>query len=78
MNFISLGVSMAVILFLFIFINRMTDKNTQKKSTRTTKKGPVRPSMPKGAFDFSEYKDEVEVAADFEDEPRDIPSKKQK
>ena len=45
----------------------------QKKNSS---KGPVRPSMPKGAFDFSDYQDEVEVAADFADEAQEIPSKK--
>ena len=80
LNFIGLGVSMAVVLALFIFINRMTDKEAQKKNaqTKSKNKGPVRPSMPKGAFDFSDYKDEVEVKDDmFSDEPQEIPSKKE-
>ena len=78
LNFIGLGVSMVVILGLFLFINRMTDKEVQKKNAqkKNTAKGPVRPSMPKGAFDFSDYQDEVEAPADFADEPQQIPSKK--
>ena len=70
---------MAVVLCLFIFINRMTDKELQKKNGqgRNSAKGPVRPSMPKGAFDFSDYKDEVEVKDDmFDDVKQEIPSKK--
>ena len=74
-NFIGLGVSMAVVLVLFVFINKMTDKKAQQKNSRSAKRDPVRPSMPKGAFDFSDYKDEVNVAADFADEPQDIPGK---
>lgn len=76
LNFIGLGVSLAVILCLFIFINRMTDKEAQKKA-RTAATSPVRPSMPRGAFDFSEYKDEVEVKDDmFDGVKQEIPSKK--
>ena len=78
MNFVILGVSMAVVLGLFIFINKMTDKEAQKKNAqkKNAAKGPVRPSMPKGAFDFSDYQDEVNVPADFADEAQEIPSKK--
>ena len=78
LNFIGLGVSMVVVLGLFLFINRMTDKEVQKKNAqkKNTAKGPVRPSMPRGAFDFSDYKDEVEVPAYFADETQEIPSKK--
>ena len=78
LNFVGLGVSMIVVLSMFIFINRMTDKDLQKKNyqKKNSSKGPVRPSMPKGAFDFSDYQDEVEVAADFADEAQEIPSKK--
>ena len=78
LNFIALGLSMAVVLALFIFINKMTDKEAQRKNyqSKNGSKGPVRPSMPKGAFDFSDYQDEVEVAADFADEAQEIPSKK--
>ena len=76
LSFVALGIAMAVIVVLFIFINRMTDKEVQKKSNSRSK-GPVRPSMPKGAFDFSDYKDEVEVDSDmFDDVPQEIPSKK--
>ncbi len=84
LNFISLGISMAVIFILFIFINRMTDKNAQKKNSQAKKKNNLRPSMPKGAFDFSEYKDEVEVTPDrfSEDLPEqsneEKPAKKKK
>lgn len=83
MNFVLLGMSMVVILALFIFINKMTDKEAQKKNAqaRSQAKGPVRPSMPKGAFDFSDYKDEVEVKDDtFFDEPKEGqgPAKKKK
>ena len=68
---------MAVIFALFVFINMMTDKEAQKKNSRAAKQNPVRPSMPKGAFDFSDYKDEVEVKDDrFDGEPQEIPSKK--
>lgn len=63
LNYVTLGVSMAVIFTLFLFINLMTDKAAQKKA-RQQANSPVRPSMPKGAFDFSDYKDEVEVAPD--------------
>ena len=75
MNFITLGLSMAVVLALFIFINKMTDKEAQKRNyqSKNSSKGPVRPSMPKGAFDFSDYQDEVEVAADFADESQEEP-----
>ena len=78
MNFVCLGLSMAVVLILFIFINRMTDKEVQKKNAqrKNAAKGPVRPSMPKGAFDFSDYQDEVDVPADFADEAEQTPSKK--
>lgn len=78
MNFVGLGFAMVVVLILFIFINRMTDKEAQKRNAqkKTAAKGPVRPSMPKGAFDFSDYQDEVEAPADFADEPQQIPSKK--
>ena len=78
LNFILLGLSLVVVLALFIFINKMTDKEAQKKSAqkKNAAKGPVRPSMPKGAFDFSDYEDEVEVPADFADEAQEIPSKK--
>lgn len=78
LNFVGLGLSLVVVLALFIFINKMTDKEAQKKSAqrKNAAKGPVRPSMPKGAFDFSDYQDEVEVAADFADEAQEIPSKK--
>lgn len=76
MNFVGLGLSMAVVLGLFIFINRMTDKEAQKKNAQAAKRDPVRPSMPRGAFDFSDYQDEVDVPADFADEPKEIPSKK--
>ena len=75
LNFIALGLSMAVVLALFIFINKMTDKEAQKRNyqSKNSSKGPVRPSMPRGAFDFSDYKDEVEVAADFADESQEEP-----
>ena len=77
LNFVTLGVSMAVIFALFVFINMMTDKEAQRKNSRAAKQNPVRPSMPKGAFDFSDYKDEVEVKDDrFDGEPQEIPSKK--
>ena len=78
LNFVGLGVSMVVVLALFIFINKMTDKDAQRKNTqkKNAAKGPVRPSMPKGAFDLSDYQDEVEVAADFADDAQEIPSKK--
>lgn len=75
LNFVGLGASLVVVFALFFFINRMTDKEVQKKKAQA-KNSPVRPSMPKGAFDFSDYKDEVEVGADFEDEPTEIPSRK--
>lgn len=82
LNFICLGVSMAIILALFIFINRMTDKEVQKKNQRAKNaaKGPVRPSMPSGAFDFTDYQDEVEVPADFAEEtqPAPPPARKKK
>ena len=77
LNFVTLGVSMAVIFALFVFINMMTDKEAQKKNSRAAKQNPVRPSMPKGAFYFSDYKDEVEVKDNrFDGEPQEIPSKK--
>ncbi len=77
LNFVGLGVSMIIVLALFIFINRMTDKDVQKKNAQAKGKGPVRPSMPKGAFDFSDYKDEVEVKDDmFDDVKQEVPSKK--
>lgn len=78
MNFIGLGLSLVIVLALFIFINKMTDKEAQKKNAqkKNAAKGPVRPSMPKGAFDFSDYQDEVDVPADFADEAQEIPSKK--
>lgn len=77
LNFVTLGVSMAVIFALFVFINMMTDKEAQKKNSRAAKQNPVRPSMPKGAFDFSDYKDDVEVKDNrFDGEPQEIPSKK--
>ena len=72
---VSLSIVFYIVFALFFFINRMTDKEVQKKKAQA-KNSPVRPSMPKGAFDFSDYKDEVEVGADFEDEPTEIPSRK--
>ena len=78
LNYVFLGVSMTLILGLFVFINKMTDKKAQQQSAKAKNgsKGPVRPAMPKGAFDFSDYEDEVDVPADFADEPKEIPSKK--
>lgn len=79
LNFVGLGLSMVIVFGLFFFINRMTDKEQQKKNyqAKNGSKGPVRPSMPKGAFDFSDYKDEVEVTDDrFDDLPTEIPSRK--
>jgi|GEM_PF-1991670 len=77
MNFIGLGLSLIIVFTLFFFINRMTDKEAQKKNSRTAKQNPVRPSMPRGAFDFSDYKDEVEVKDDmFDDVPQEAPPKK--
>ena len=79
LNFVGLGVSMAVVFSLFFFINRMTDKKEQQKNSRASKRDPVRPSLPKGAFDFSDYKDEVEVTDDrFDYEQDEIPAKPQK
>ena len=55
----------------------MQEPRRQKKNSRAAKQNPVRPSMPKGAFDFSDYQDEVEVRDDrFDNEPQQIPSKK--
>ncbi len=76
LNFVGLGVSMAVVFALFVFINKMTDKKAQQQNARAAKRNPVHPSLPKGAFDFSDYQDEVQVGADFEDEPTEIPSRK--
>ena len=78
LNFVGLGLSLVIVLALFIFINRMTDKEAQKKNAqkKNAAKGPVRPSMPRGAFDFSDYQDEVDVPADFTNEAQEIPSKK--
>ena len=76
LNFITLGLSMLIIVGLFIFIQRFTDKE-QKKKAKATRNSPVRPSMPRGAFDFSDYQDEVEVKDDmFEEEQQAKPSKK--
>lgn len=63
LNFISLGLSMITVVGLFLFINLMTDKEAKKKA-QAARTSPVRPSMPKGAFDFSDYEDEVQVPAD--------------
>ena len=77
MNFVGLGLSLIIVFALFFFINRMTDKEAQKKNSRAAKQNPVRPSMPKGAFDFSDYKDEVEVKDDmFSEEKLETPPKK--
>lgn len=77
MNFVGLGLSMALVFGLFFFINRMTDKKAQQRNSRASKRDPVRPSMPRGAFDFSDYQDEVEVKDDrFDDVKQEIPSKK--
>ncbi len=77
LNLVGLGVSMAIVFFIFIFINRMTDKKAQQQNSRSAKQNPVRPSMPRGAFDFSDYKDEVEVKDDmFSDARSDESSKK--
>ena len=65
MNFVGLGVSMVIVFGLFFFINRMTDKKAQQQNSKAAKQNPVRPSMPQGAFDFSDYKDEVEVKDDM-------------
>ena len=73
LNYVMLGVSMAVIFTLFLFMNLMTDKKAQKKA-REQANSPVRPSMPKGAFDFSDYKDEVEVTPDKFSEPTEEPA----
>ena len=75
LNFITLGLSMIVIICLFIFIQKFTDKEAKKKA-QAARTSPVRPSMPKGAFDFSDYQDEVDVPADFAEEKQEIPSKK--
>ena len=77
MNFVGLGLSMVIVFGLFFFINRMTDKKAQQQNSRAAKRNPVRPSMPRGAFDFSDYKDEVEVKDDmFSDATQEKPSKK--
>ena len=77
MNFVGLGLSMVIVFGLFFFINRMTDKKAQQQNSRAAKRNPVRPSMPRGAFDFSDYKDEVEVKDDmFSDATEEKPSKK--
>jgi len=75
LNFITLGLSMIVIVGLFIFIQKFTDKEAKKKA-QAARTSPVRPSMPKGAFDFSDYQDEVDVPADFAEEKQEIPPKK--
>ena len=55
----------------------MTDKKAQQQNSRSAKQNPVRPSMPRGAFDFSDYRDEVEVKDDmFSDVTEDKASKK--
>ncbi len=77
MNFVGLGLSMVVVFGLFFFINRMTDKKAQQQNSRAAKRNPVRPSMPRGAFDFSDYKDEVKVKDDmFSDAGSEKPAKK--
>ena len=77
MNFVGLGLSMVIVFCLFFFINRMTDKKAQQQNSRAAKRDPVRPSMPRGAFDFSDYKDEVEVEPDmFEDVKQEAKPKK--
>lgn len=79
LNFVGLGLAMVIVFGLFFFINRMTDKRSQQKNSRAAKRDPVRPSMPRGAFDFSDYKDEVEVKDDmFDGVTQDIPSKRKK
>lgn len=83
LNYVALGLSMAIIFTLFLFMNMMTDKAAQKKA-REQANSPVRPSMPNGAFDFSDYKDEVEVTPDKFSEPapdqpaEDTPTKKKR
>ena len=67
LNFICFGLCMALFIGLYIFTNIMTDKEAQKKA-RAAASSPVRPSMPNGAFDFSDYKDEVEVGPDMIDD----------
>ena len=77
LNFVGLGLSLVIVFCLFFFINRVTDRKAQQQNSKSAKKNPVRPSMPRGAFDFSDYKDEVEVKDDrFDYEPQQIPSKK--
>lgn len=77
MNYVGLGLSLVIIFGMFFFINRMTDKKAQQQNSRAAKRDPVRPSLPRGAFDFSDYKDEVEVKDDmFDGVKQEIPSKK--
>ena len=57
----------------------MGDKKAQQQNARSSKNNPVRPSLPRGAFDFTDYKDEVEVKDDrFNDMDLEVPSKAQK
>lgn len=67
LNYVTLGVSMLVIIWLFIFIRLMTDQKAKKKAKEEAARKSMHPSMPSGAFDFEDYEDQVCVEPDTRD-----------
>lgn len=52
LNYICMGISIALVVAIFVVINKFTDKNAKEKAQQVA--AGRRPSMPKGAFDFED------------------------
>lgn len=52
LNYICMGLSVAIVVAIFVVINKYTDKNAKEKAQQVA--AGRRPSMPKGAFDFED------------------------
>ena len=57
LNYVILGITMALVIGLFIFINMMTDKEAKKKDEAAVVTAQRR--MPDGAFNFDDYEEEI-------------------
>ena len=52
LNYVCMGISVLLVIGIFVFINRYTDKEAKAKAQAAA--AGQRPSMPKGAFDFED------------------------
>ncbi len=52
LNYICMGISIALVVAIFVVINKFTDKNAKEKAQQVA--AGRRPSMPQGAFDFED------------------------